>query len=78
MILELKVKFPMEVPPVPFIHFAVELSYFNTCPSVTLVMFISDKLFILSAVMPVIKPAPFVRSLVFVGIVGLLVIVDVV
>ena len=78
MILELNVKFPIEVPPVPFIHFAVELSYFSTCPSVTLVMFISDKLFILSAVMPDINPAPFVSSFVFVGIVGLFVIVEVV
>ena len=76
--LELKVKFPIEVPPVPFSHFAVELLYFNTCPFATLVISISDKLLMLSPVMPEIKPAPLVSSFVFVGIVGLFVIVEVV
>ena len=74
-VLELKVKLPIDVPPVPFSHLPVELLYFNTSPFATLVMFISDKLLMLSDVIPVINPAPFVSSFVFDGIVGLFVIV---
>ena len=76
--LELNVKLPIEVPPVPFSHLEVELLYFNTWPLATLVMFTSFKLLILSAVIPAMKPAPLVSSFVFDGIVGLFVIVEVV